>query len=99
MVGLRNANSVQRSGTDTSDIGIGTTSSTGQVDIANTGTLALSTQGGNATGLHIAVGGPAGDGARKHQGLLSVEPQLSGGGAGGTGREADKATPPPTHQH
>src|SRR3546814_5256964 len=50
-VTLGNANSVQLTGTETSYIGIGTTSSTGQVDIANTGTLALSTQGGNATGL------------------------------------------------
>src|SRR3546814_13411102 len=35
-VTLGNANSVQLTGTDTSYIGIGTTSSTGQVDIANT---------------------------------------------------------------
>src|SRR3546814_6084768 len=90
MVGLRNANSVQRSGTDTSDIGIGTTSSTGQVDIANTGTLALSTQGGNATGLYIAGGGTAGDGTLTNQGALSVETQSSAGGARPVGMDVEQ---------
>src|SRR3546814_12735745 len=61
-VTLGNAHSVQITGTETSYIGIGTTSSTGQVDIDQTGTLALSTQGGTAKGSYNAGGGPAGDG-------------------------------------
>src|SRR3546814_10727080 len=89
-VTLGNANSVQLTGTDTSYIGIGTTSSTGQVDIANTRTLALSTQGGNATGLYIAGGGTAGDGALTNQGVLSVATQSSAGGARAIGMDVEQ---------
>src|SRR3546814_2696863 len=91
-VTLGNANSVQLTGTDTSYIGIGTTSSTGQVDIANTGTLALSTQGGNATGLYIARGGTAGDGTLTNQGVLSVATQSSAGGARAIGMDVEQGT-------
>src|SRR3546814_17461989 len=61
-------------------------------DLANTGTLALSTQGGNATGLYIAGGGTAGDGTLTNQGVLSVATQSSAGGARAIGMDVEQGT-------
>src|SRR3546814_3930117 len=60
--------------------------------MANTGTLALSTQGGNATGLYIAGGGTAGDGTLTNQGVLSVATQSSAGGARAIGMDVEQGT-------
>src|SRR3546814_3720352 len=91
-VTLGNANSVQLTGTDTSYIGIGTTSSTVQVDSANTVTLALWTQGGNATGLYIAGGGTACDWTLTNQGVLAVATHSSAGGARAIGMDVEQGT-------
>src|SRR3546814_12191413 len=60
--------------------------------MANTDTLALSTQGGNATGLYIAGGGTAGDGTLTNQGVLSVATQSSAGGARAIGMDVEQGT-------
>ncbi|AMK26238.1 hypothetical protein [Sphingobium sp. TKS] len=91
-VTLANANSVTLTGLDTDFIGVGTTESSGQVDISNTGSIAIATAAGDATGLHVAGAGTPGAVTLANSGLLSVSTDIAVGSGHAIGMDVQQGT-------
>ena len=91
-IALANANSIDLTGLDTSYIGVGTTESSGQVDITNTGSITIATVTGDATGLYVAGTGTPGAVTLTNSGILSVSTDIVAGSGHATGMEVQQGT-------